>query len=55
MFLPPVLGVTSAVAPIFNIKCSHSASYSGATCNRHLSENFISLSLPMTVLTSQWE
>jgi len=25
------------VAPIFNIKCLHSASYMGATCNQHLS------------------
>ena len=37
--LPRVLGVSSAVVPIFNIKCSHSAFYSGTTYNQYLSAN----------------
>ena len=37
--LTRVLGVTSAVVPIFNIKCSQSASYMGTTYNQHLSVN----------------
>ena len=37
--LPRVLGVTSLVVPIFNIKSSQSASYRGTTYNQHLSEN----------------
>lgn len=30
------------VAPFFNVKYSHSADYSGKTCNQHLLANFIS-------------
>ena len=37
--LPRVLGVTSVVVLIFNIKCSQSASYRGTTYNQHLSVN----------------
>jgi len=39
--LTRVLGVTSAVVPISNIKSLHSASYRGTTYNQHLSANCI--------------